>query len=194
MGVPYDGWAQTYCGLTMAGACAKHRPRYWSQTLWGTMGNLSPLLSNIWWNSLILMKLNLLKFVSFTSSHHILILCPIPMNLNRKFIHCKWKSDLMNFIKTTEFHQMFDPLPCPDCVGRQLNHGMKFNYLRFELSPLIWFSFTSIVKTLFPPSTRPLIGPGVSDWSSFLSLKGVAASCKNLVSNWAHNEIPYCVP
>ena len=33
MGVPYNGWAWTCCGLTMAGACTKHRPCYWSQTL-----------------------------------------------------------------------------------------------------------------------------------------------------------------
>ena len=30
-GVPYIGWAQTCMGLTMAGACAKHQPCYWSQ-------------------------------------------------------------------------------------------------------------------------------------------------------------------
>ena len=29
-GVPYIGWAQTCMGLTMAGACAKHQPCYWS--------------------------------------------------------------------------------------------------------------------------------------------------------------------
>ena len=32
MGVPYKGWARKDCGLTMARACAKHRPCYWSQT------------------------------------------------------------------------------------------------------------------------------------------------------------------
>ena len=32
-GAPYTGWAQQTCmGLAMAGACAKHRPCYWSQT------------------------------------------------------------------------------------------------------------------------------------------------------------------
>ena len=32
MGAPYNGWARTCCSLAMAGACAKHRPCYWSQT------------------------------------------------------------------------------------------------------------------------------------------------------------------
>ena len=32
MGAPYNGWAWMCCGLTMAGACAKHQPCYWSQT------------------------------------------------------------------------------------------------------------------------------------------------------------------
>ena len=32
-GEPYIGWAQTCMGLTMAGACTKHRPCYWSQTI-----------------------------------------------------------------------------------------------------------------------------------------------------------------
>ena len=32
MGAPYNGWARTCMGLAMAGACAKHRPCYWSQT------------------------------------------------------------------------------------------------------------------------------------------------------------------
>ena len=32
-GAPYIGWAWTCMGLAMAGACAKHRPCYWSQTL-----------------------------------------------------------------------------------------------------------------------------------------------------------------
>ena len=31
-GVPYIGWVQMCMGLTMAGACAKHQPCYWSQT------------------------------------------------------------------------------------------------------------------------------------------------------------------
>ena len=31
-GAPYIGWAQTCMGLAMAGACAKHRSCYWSQT------------------------------------------------------------------------------------------------------------------------------------------------------------------
>ena len=31
-GAPYIGWAWTCMGLTMAGACAKHQPCYWSQT------------------------------------------------------------------------------------------------------------------------------------------------------------------
>ena len=32
-GVPYIGWAQTCMGLAVAGACAKRRPCYWSQTI-----------------------------------------------------------------------------------------------------------------------------------------------------------------
>ena len=32
MWVPYNGWVRTCCSLTMAGACAKYRPCYWSQT------------------------------------------------------------------------------------------------------------------------------------------------------------------
>ena len=32
MGAPYNGWVWMCCGLAMAGACAKHRPCYWSQT------------------------------------------------------------------------------------------------------------------------------------------------------------------
>ena len=31
-GAPYIRWARTCMGLTMAGACAKHQPCYWSQT------------------------------------------------------------------------------------------------------------------------------------------------------------------
>ena len=31
-GAPYIGWVQMCMGLAMAGACAKHRPCYWSQT------------------------------------------------------------------------------------------------------------------------------------------------------------------
>ena len=31
-GVPYIGWVWMCMGLTMAGACAKHWPCYWSQT------------------------------------------------------------------------------------------------------------------------------------------------------------------
>ena len=40
-GVPYIGWAQMCMGLTMAGACAKHQPCYWSQT--NLMGGLLEL-------------------------------------------------------------------------------------------------------------------------------------------------------
>ena len=32
MGAPYSGWVWTCCGLTVAGACTKHWPCYWSQT------------------------------------------------------------------------------------------------------------------------------------------------------------------
>ena len=31
-GAPYIGWVRMCMGLAMAGACAKHRPCYWSQT------------------------------------------------------------------------------------------------------------------------------------------------------------------
>ena len=32
-GAPYIGWAWMCMGLTMAGACAKHQPCYWSQII-----------------------------------------------------------------------------------------------------------------------------------------------------------------
>ena len=44
MGVPYNGWAWTCCGLAMAGACTKHRPCYWSQTTFTLSQPWAPIL------------------------------------------------------------------------------------------------------------------------------------------------------